>query len=104
MSRLTFDPAQRRRCGLRIDEALSNPDGCFCCASLSGERRVESCRDWSASASRLVAAVGVLRDEGLSPPREGKQIYYRIDSPQALAVMQVLYQQFCAQSQGETTC
>lgn len=27
--------------------------------------------------------------------RDGKQIYYRIDSPRALAVMQVLHEQFC---------
>ena len=28
--------------------------------------------------------------------REGKQIFYSIASKEALAVMQVLYQQFCA--------
>ena len=38
----------------------------------------------------------VLREEALvATRREGKHIHYRIDSPQALAVMQVLHQQFC---------
>jgi len=43
----------------------------------------------------------VLREERLvSTRREGKQIYYRIDSPEAMAVMQVLYQQFCLPTEG----
>ncbi|MFM9899513.1 MAG: transcriptional regulator, partial [Polaromonas sp.] len=38
----------------------------------------------------------VLRQEGLvSTRRDGKQIFYSIASPDALAVMQVLYLQFC---------
>ena len=38
----------------------------------------------------------VLREEELvSTRREGKNIYYQIASPQALAVIKVLYQQFC---------
>jgi ArsR family transcriptional regulator len=38
----------------------------------------------------------VLREEALvSTRREGKNIYYRIDSPQAQAVIRTLYQQFC---------
>ena len=38
----------------------------------------------------------VLRDEAMvSTRREGKQIYYRITSVEAMAVMQVLYEQFC---------
>lgn len=44
----------------------------------------------------LSQQLGVLREEGLvSTRREGRQIYYSIDSPQAMAVLQVLYQQFC---------
>ncbi len=43
----------------------------------------------------------VLRDEGLvATRREGKQIYYRIASKEALAVMQTLYEHFC-QHTGE---
>jgi hypothetical protein len=38
----------------------------------------------------------VLRDEALVVTRrDGKNIYYQIASPQAMAVMAVLYQQFC---------
>jgi DNA-binding transcriptional ArsR family regulator len=41
----------------------------------------------------------VLRDEGLvATRREGKHIHYRVASPQALAVLGVLYQQFCPTS------
>ena len=49
----------------------------------------------------LSQQLGVLRQERLvSTRREGKQIYYRIDSPEAMAVMQVLYQQYCLPSEG----
>jgi len=38
----------------------------------------------------------VLREEELvETRREGKNIYYRIASPQALAVLEVLYEQYC---------
>jgi DNA-binding transcriptional ArsR family regulator len=43
----------------------------------------------------------VLRDEALvSTRREGKNIYYQLSSPQALALMQVMYAQFCATDKG----
>jgi ArsR family transcriptional regulator len=39
----------------------------------------------------------VLREEQLvSTRREGKNIYYTLASPQALAVIKTLYQQFCS--------
>jgi ArsR family transcriptional regulator len=44
----------------------------------------------------------VLRDERMvSTRREGKQIFYNIASKEAMAVMQVLYEQFCKDSKGE---
>jgi ArsR family transcriptional regulator len=44
----------------------------------------------------LSQQLAVLREEQIvSTRREGKQIFYRIASHEALAVMQVLYQQFC---------
>jgi DNA-binding transcriptional ArsR family regulator len=44
----------------------------------------------------LSQQLGVLRQEGLVETRRaGKQIYYRIASADALAVLQVLYQRFC---------
>jgi ArsR family transcriptional regulator len=44
----------------------------------------------------LSQQLGVLREEQLvATRREGKQIFYQIASTEALAVMQVLYEQFC---------
>lgn len=44
----------------------------------------------------LSQQLGVLRENGLvATRREGKSIFYSIASPQALAVMAVLYEQFC---------
>ena len=44
----------------------------------------------------------VLRDENMvATRREGKQIFYSIISKEAMAVMQVLYEQFCKPAQGE---
>jgi DNA-binding transcriptional ArsR family regulator len=44
----------------------------------------------------------VLRDEALvETRREGKNIYYSIASPQVLAVLQVLYQQYCTPARAK---
>ena len=52
----------------------------------------------------LSQQLAVLRDEQLvSTRREGKQIYYSINDSPALAVMQVLYEQFCAPREGAAT-
>jgi DNA-binding transcriptional ArsR family regulator len=45
----------------------------------------------------------VLREEELvTTRREGKNIYYQISSPQALAVMNVLFDQFCGPHERES--
>ena len=45
---------------------------------------------------KLLLLVVVLRDEELvSTRREGKNIHYALTSPKALAVMHVLYEEFC---------
>lgn len=50
----------------------------------------------------LSQQLGVLREEQLVlTRREGKQIFYQIASKEALAVMQVLYQQFCKNGEGQ---
>ncbi len=82
----------------RLMKVLSNPDRLMLlCQLVQGEHNV----------GELEAALGivqptlsqkltVLREETLvSTRREGKNIYYRIDSPQALAVIRTLHQQFC---------
>ena len=45
----------------------------------------------------------VLREEKLvTTRREGKNIYYQIASPQAMAIMAVMYEQFCNNNEGES--
>jgi ArsR family transcriptional regulator len=87
----------------RLMKALANPDRLMLLCQLSqGEMSV----------GELEAALGihqptlsqqltVLRDEALvETRREGKYIYYRVRSAPALAVLKVLYDQFCRPSKG----
>ncbi len=88
----------------RLMKALSNPDRLMLlCQLAQGELRVGELEQRVGVAQpTLSQQLGVLRDEGLvSTRREGKAIHYRIDSPQAQAVMQTLYEQFC-KSEPET--
>ena len=51
----------------------------------------------------LSQQLAVLRDEALvETRREGKQIFYRITSEPVLAVLAVLYQQYCVSPQGDS--
>ena len=82
----------------RLLKTLSNPDRLLLLCQLSqGEKRVGELEALVGIAQpTLSQQLSVLRDEGLvSTRREGKAIYYCIDSPQALAVMATLYQNFC---------
>ena len=82
----------------RLMKVLSNPDRLLLlCQLAQGEKRVGELEDLVGVAQpTLSQQLGVLRDEGLvSTRRDGKSIYYQIDSPQALIVMTVLYEQFC---------
>jgi DNA-binding transcriptional ArsR family regulator len=95
--------AAHSACGLM--KALANPDRLMLMCQLTvGELRVGELEErLGIQQPTLSQQLGVLREEGLvNTRREGKAIYYRIASAQALAVMQVLYQQFCAQ--GPSTC
>ena len=48
----------------------------------------------------LSQQLGILRkDELVTTRREGKQIYYSIASDDALAVLELLYQRFCAKAE-----
>ena len=82
-------------------KVLSNPDRLLLlCELAEGERNVgeleEALRIVQPTLSQQLA---VLRAEGLvSTRRDGKNIYYQIASVQALALMQVLYTQFCTPS------
>ena len=83
----------------RLMKVLANPDRLLILCQLSqGEHRVGELEELLGIVQpTLSQQLTVLRDEALvSTRREGKNIYYLLDSPQALAVMQVLYEQFCA--------
>lgn len=85
----------------RLMKTLSNPDRLLLLCQLSqGELRVGELEERLGIVQpTLSQQLAVLRDEGLvATRREGKHIHYRIASPQALAVMGVLHQQFCVPS------
>lgn len=82
----------------RLMKVLSNPDRLLLLCQLSqGEKRVGELEEiLGITQPTLSQQLTVLRDEELvSTRRDGKNIYYQLSSPQALAVMQVLYQNFC---------
>lgn len=80
-------------------KALANPDRLLLLCQLSqGERNVSELESLlGIQQPTLSQQLAVLRREGLvATRREGKQIYYSISSPAALAVINTLYQLFCA--------
>lgn len=82
----------------RLMKVLANPDRLLILCQLSqGERRVGELEELLGIVQpTLSQQLTVLRDEELvSTRREGKNIHYALSSPEALAVMQVLYEQFC---------
>ncbi len=82
----------------RLMKVLANPDRLMILCQLSkGEMRVGEIEEMLGIVQpTLSQQLTVRRDEELvSARREGKNIYYQLSSPQALAVMEVLYSQFC---------
>lgn len=80
-------------------KTLGNPDRLLLlCQLAQGERHVSELEALlGITQPTLSQQLAVLRREGLvDTRREGKQIYYRISSHEALAVIQTLYQLFCA--------
>jgi DNA-binding transcriptional ArsR family regulator len=82
-------------------KALANPDRLLLLCQLSqGERNVSE-QLLGIQQPTLSQQLAVLRREGLvATRREGKQIHYRISSPEALAVITTLYQLFCERGQA----
>jgi len=79
-------------------KVLSNPDRLIILCQLSkGELRVGEIEDsLDIHQPTLSQQLTVLRELDLvSTRREGKNIFYSVQSPQALAVIEVLYAQFC---------
>ncbi len=88
--------AAERACGLM--KALANPDRLMLLCQMSqGEMSVgELEAELGILQPTLSQQLGVLRDEELvETRREGKHIHYSVRSAPALAVLQVLYEQFC---------
>lgn len=84
-------------------KALANPDRLLLLCQLSqGETAVGALE--AATGIRqptLSQQLTVLRGGGLvATRREGKQVFYRIASPEALAVLQLLYQLYCPRPEG----
>lgn len=79
-------------------KVLSNPDRLLLLCELSqGERCVSDLETrLDIRQPTLSQQLGVLRDNALvRTRRDGKNIHYSLDSPAAIAVMGVLYEQFC---------
>ena len=87
-------------------KVLSNPYRLMLLCQLSqGEKRVGELEEiLGILQPTLSQQLTVLRDEELvTTRRDGKNIYYQIASPQALAVMNVLFDQFCKSPEGDNT-
>ena len=98
----TMKASASRAC--RLMKVLSNPDRLMLLCQLSlGEKRVGELEEILGIVQpTLSQQLTVLRDEELvNTRRDGKNIYYQIASPQALAVMNVLFEQFCGPQTGE---
>ena len=82
----------------RFLKVLANPDRLLIlCQLAEGERRVGELEELlGIMQPTLSQQLTVLREEQLvSTRREGKNIYYQFSSPPAMAVMKVLYAEFC---------
>jgi len=82
----------------RFLKVLANPDRLLIlCQLTQGERRVGELETLLGIVQpTLSQQLTVLREEQLvSTRREGKNIYYQFSSPPAMAVMKVLYAEFC---------
>ena len=80
-------------------KSLSHPDRLLLlCQLTQGEYCVSELEDLvGVGQPSLSQQLGILRkDELVTTRREGKQIYYSIASDDALSVLQLLYERFCA--------
>jgi len=88
----------------RLMKTLAHPDRLMLLCQLSqGEMSVgELEAELGILQPTLSQQLGVLREEALvETRREGKRIVYKVRSGQALAVLKVLYDQFCRQKAGK---
>lgn len=98
-SRLGLDLHARAQEAAALLKALANPDRLLLlCQMVDAERSVAELGALTGIAQpSLSQQLGVLRGERLvATRREGRHVLYRVDSPEALAVLQTLYGLFCA--------
>ena len=84
-------------------KSLSHPDRLLLlCQLTQGEYCVSELESLvGVGQPSLSQQLGILRkDELVTTRREGKQIYYSIASDDALAVLELLYQRFCAPAEA----
>ena len=89
----------------RLMKVLSNRDRLMLLCQLSqGERRVGELEEiLNITQPTLSQQLTVLREEALvTTRRDGKNIYYQIASQPTLAIMNVLFEQFCGPQAGAT--
>lgn len=82
----------------RLMKVLSNPDRLLLlCQLTEGEKCVSELETLvGIGQPTLSQQLGVLRQDALvTTRRDGKNIYYQISNTQTLAVMNLLYDQFC---------
>ena len=92
----TMRASASHACGML--KTLSNPDRLLLLCQISqGECCVSELEEaLDIHQPTLSQQLTVLRDEGLvNTRRDGKRIYYSMASAEALAVMKVMYAQFC---------
>jgi DNA-binding transcriptional ArsR family regulator len=100
----TMRAAAQEACALM--RVLANPDRMLLlCELAEGEKNVGELQEAVGVVQpTLSQQLAVLRDEELvETRRDGKNIYYQVASAQALAVMQVLYEQYCQPSRSVRT-
>ena len=93
--------ASNHACALM--RVMSNPDRLLLLCQLSqGERRVGELEELlDIQQPTLSQQLAVLREESLvTTRRDGKQVYYSIDSRAALDVLNVLYSHFCGNEEN----
>ncbi|MEH6566839.1 MAG: metalloregulator ArsR/SmtB family transcription factor [Halopseudomonas sp.] len=104
------DPLDINRLSVAADQAqqllkaLANRDRLLLlCQLVDGERNVGELEQLLGILQpTLSQQLAVLRREGLvATRREGKQVYYRVASPQALAILHTLYGLFCAEEAND---
>ena len=88
-------------------KSLANQDRLLLlCQLVAGERTVSELEKLTGIRQpTLSQQLGVLRNESLvSTRREGKWIYYRVASHEAMAILETLYGLYCGAPQDSAVC